>query len=320
MGIGRKGEIAVIGAGLMGHGIAQLFAARGYDVRLMDVDPDRLSKAMADIRGNLDLLATHGMVREEEIGDITSRISTTTRLEEAVEGACFVVEAVSEDLSLKQRLFGEMDSLCPTEVVLATNTSVISITEIARGAVGKERIVGSHFWNPPYLIPLVEVIPGEETAAWAVDRTYKLLNSVGKRPVRVKKDVPGFVGNRLQHALWREAISIVERDIADAETVDEVIKMGFGMRLPVLGPLENADMVGLDLTLRIHDYILRHIENSPEPSPLLKGKVSKGELGFSSGKGFKSWTPRQIEECRANLLRHLLEWGKGMGETGYEKQ
>jgi 3-hydroxybutyryl-CoA dehydrogenase len=126
----------------------------------------------------------------------------------------------------------------------------------------------------------------------------------------VKKDVPGFVGNRLQHALWREAISIVEKGIADAETVDEVIKMGFGMRLPVLGPLETADMIGLDLTLQIHDYILKHIEDSPQPSLLLKEKAEKGELGFSSGRGFKSWTPEEIEECRAGLQRHLLRWNR----------
>ena len=117
--------------------------------------------------------------------------------------------------------------------------------------------------------------------------------------MRVKKDVPGFVGNRMQHALWREAISIVEQGIADAETVDEVVKMGFGLRLPVLGPLENADMIGLDLTLQIHDYILEHIEDSREPSPLLREKVEKGELGFASGEGFRVWTPREIEECRA---------------------
>ncbi len=315
---GHEGKIAVIGAGLMGHGIAQLFAARGHDVSLMDIDGGRLARARDDMRGNLAVLAEHGMVRGEGIEAIVGRVAATARLEDAVDGACFVVEAVSEDLKVKRRLFAEMDSLCPPEVVLATNTSVISISEIARDAAGRERIVGTHFWNPPYLVPLVEVIPGRDSAPWAVDRACELLLSAGKRPVRVKKDVPGFVGNRLQHALWREAISIVEQGIADAETVDEVVKLGFGMRLPVLGPLENADMVGLHLTLQIHEYILRHIESSPQPSPLLREKVEKGELGFASGKGFRSWTPRRIGECRARLQRHLVEWcgekGEGHGD------
>ena len=310
MDVDRIEKVTVIGAGLMGHGIAQVFAAGGHDVHLMDIDDERLTHALSNIRNNLVLMAENGLGRAEDIDDIMARITITTQLEEVAGQADFLVEAVSEILELKQELFKEMDTLCPPETVLATNTSVISITEIAAKAVNRERIIGTHFWNPPYLVPLVEVIPGEDSSSEAVEVAVELLASVGKYPVRVKKDVPGFVGNRLQHALWREAISIVERGIADAETVDEVIKMGFGMRLPVLGPLETADMIGLDLTLQIHDYILRHIEDSPEPSPLLREKVEKGELGFSSGSGFKSWTPEEIEECREGLQRHLLKWGR----------
>jgi 3-hydroxybutyryl-CoA dehydrogenase len=304
------GTISVIGAGLMGHGIAQVFVTRGYEVCLMDVDQGRLEKARANIRDNLELLAANGIGEAQDIDAAIGRITTTTRLEETALRADFVVEAVSEKLDLKRDLFRDLDSLCPPETVLATNTSVISITEIARDASNRGRVVGTHFWNPPYLLPLVEVVPGDDTSPAVVDIACDLLVSVGKHPVRVKKDVPGFVGNRLQHALWREAISIVERGIADAETVDEVVKLGFGMRLPVLGPLENADMVGLDLTLQIHDYILRHIENSPQPSPLLKEKVGKGELGFNTGVGFKQWTPQDIERCRKGLQQHLIEWGR----------
>ncbi len=146
-----------------------------------------------------------------------------------------------------------------------------------------------------------------------MDFACDLLRAAGKRPVRVRKDVPGFVGNRLQHALWREAVSIVEPGIADAETVDEVVKTGFGLRLPVLGPLENADMAGLDLTLQIHDYILGHLEDSHQPSPLPRRKVEKGELGFKSGEGFRKWTPREMEACREKLQRHLIEWASGRG-------
>jgi 3-hydroxybutyryl-CoA dehydrogenase len=157
----------------------------------------------------------------------------------------------------------------------------------------------------------VEVIKGNDTSAKAMDETFALLKSVGKRPVRVNRDVPGFVGNRLQHALWREAISIVEHGIADASTVDECIKFGFGLRLPILGPLENSDMVGTDLTLAIHDYILKHIESSPDPSPLLKKKVEQGDLGFKTGQGFQKWTPEDIRKSRKRLQKYLLKVIKG---------
>lgn len=301
-------SIAVIGAGLMGHGIAQVFAASGHRVSLLDTSEERLSSALEEIRRNLEFLSREGRDGDEGIESALGRITPTTTLEEAVAGASMVVEAVPERLDLKRELFRELDSLCPPETVLATNTSAISITEIAAGAARRERIVGTHFWNPPYLIPLVEVVPGEETSGATVDSACRLLRSAGMRPVRLRKDVPGFVGNRLQHALWREAISIVERGIADAETVDEVVKAGFGRRLAVLGPLENADLVGLDLTLQIHEYLLRYLEDSHRPSPLLRKKVEDGELGFKSGKGFRDWTPEEMEERRAELRRHLLRW------------
>ena len=225
---------------------------------------------------------------------------------EAADGVQFVVETVSEDLELKRKTFKELDTLCPADTILATNTSVISITEIAAESKNRERIVGTHFWNPPYLIPLVEVVRGKDTSDETMDRTFSLLQAVDKHPVRVNKDVPGFVGNRLQHALWREAISIVERGIADASTVDECIRFGFGLRLPILGPLETADMVGTDLTLAIHEYILKYLEDSPEPSPLLRKKVEEGDLGFKSGRGFQDWPPEKAEESRKRLQEYLL--------------
>ncbi len=304
----RLEHIAIIGAGMMGHGIAQIFASHGHQVSLLDVSDEILAKAVENIRANLTLLAKNGIGNEKDIELTIKRVRPTRDLEEAGSKAQFVIEAVSENLDLKQALFQKMDAICPTDAILTTNTSVISITEIAAKAARKDRIVGTHFWNPSYLVPLVEVIMGQETSPRTTDLTIDLLKSVGKHPVRVKKDVPGFVGNRLQHALWREAISIVEQGIAEAATVDDVVKKGFGMRLPVLGPLENADMVGLDLTLQIHDYILKHIERSPQPSPLLKQKVEEEELGFKTGKGFQKWTPDTMEQCRRRLQEHLILW------------
>ena len=306
-------RVSVIGAGLMGHGIAQIFATRGYAVTLTDVKEELLSKALEGVRSNLTLMAEKGIGRREDIDSILARIKTTVDMAEVADGAQCVVEAVFENLELKQKIFQDLDALCPEGTILATNTSVISITEIAEKSVHRERIVGTHFWNPPYLVPLVEVVRGKDTADWTMDKTYDLLKEVGKHPVRVNKDVPGFVGNRLQHALWREAISIVERGIADAATVDECIKNGFGLRLPVLGPMATADMVGTDLALAIHEYILKHLESSPEPSPLLREKVARGELGFKTGRGFQEWPPQTIQQVRHDLMEYLLEWTKRKG-------
>ena len=309
----KQDRIAIIGAGLMGHGIAQIFAVHGFQVSLLDVSEEFLAKAIENVRANLTLLAKNGIGTREDIEGAVGRIKTTRDLREAVSGARFVVEAVAEQLELKQKLFQEMDEICSQDAILATNTSVISITEIAAKAKGRKRIVGTHFWNPPYLIPLVEVVPGDDTSPQTVDSAYDLFKSVGKHPVKVKKDVPGFVGNRLQHALWREAVSIVDQGIADAATVDEVIKNSFGLRLPVLAPLETADMVGLDLTLQIHNYILKHLDRSTEPAPILKRKVAKGELGFKTGRGFQEWDQESIQRSRSQLLEYLIKWNREHG-------
>ncbi|MCD4719587.1 MAG: 3-hydroxybutyryl-CoA dehydrogenase, partial [Desulfobacula sp.] len=197
-------KIAIVGAGLMGHGIAQIFAVHGYTVTLTDIHDDMLYKAVENVRSNLTLMAENGIGDSKDIEAAVFRIKTTTDLKKAVDGAQFVVEAVSENLELKQEIFERLDAVCPSETILASNTSVISITQIAEKSNFRERILGTHFWNPPYLIPLVEVVRGKETSDSVMEKTFDLMKQVGKHPVRINKDVPGFVGNRLQHALWRE--------------------------------------------------------------------------------------------------------------------
>ena len=303
-------NISVIGAGFIGHGIAQVFAAKNYNVHLLDVKDEILSKAVENIRSNLTTMARKGIGLESEIETTINRIKTTTDLSEATSEAQLIIEAVPENLELKQEVFQDLDRLCPPETILATNTSVMSITEIAAKARRRDRILGTHFWNPPFIIPLVEVVKGKETSDEVMETTYQVMKNAGKHPVKCMKDVPGFIANRLQHALWREAISIVENGIADPATVDDAIKNGFAIRLPVLGPLEAADMVGLDLTLAIHDYVLKYLESSPRPSPLLEEKVKKGELGFKTGQGFYTWSAEEVENSRSNLLEYLIEWTK----------
>jgi 3-hydroxybutyryl-CoA dehydrogenase len=292
-----KARIAVIGAGLMGHGIAQVFALAGHEVALYDQVMASLDSATSRIAANL-----------KDLGDdpnAVERVTPVHNLATAVRDADYVVEAVLEDLPLKQKLFAEIEKHVRPDTILASNTSVIPITKIMKGLKRRERALGTHWWNPPFLVPLVEVIETKWTSAATVDFTMKLHTAAGKKPAHVKKDVPGFIGNRLQHALWREAISLVEQGICDAETVDNVIKAAFGRRLAVLGPLENADMVGTDLTLAIHKMVLPDIDSRPGPSPYLKKLVKAGKLGFKSGEGFRKWSPSQQAALRLKVLQHL---------------
>jgi 3-hydroxybutyryl-CoA dehydrogenase len=292
-----KPRIAVIGAGLMGHGIAQVFALAGHAVALTDSHAPTLANATDRILANLRDLGE----------DVTAvaRVRVTADLGEAVADADYIVEAVREELSVKQALFAEIEGLARPDAILATNTSVIPITDIMGGLKKRERALGTHWWNPPYLVPLVEVIGTQWTSPAALDFTLQLHADIGKTPVHVKKDVPGFVGNRLQHALWREAIALVENGICDAETVDTVIKAAFGRRLAVLGPLENADLVGTDLTLAIHRTVLPAIDSRPNPSPYLEKLVAEGKLGMKTGEGFRTWTAEQQAALRARVLKHL---------------
>ena len=308
-------KIAIIGGGNMGHGCAMVFAGAGYPVGLYSRRAETLEKAVVGMRSDLTFLAERGLGKLEDVEATVALVKTTQDMEEAATDADFVLECVAEDMALKQDTFQKLDQMCGPDAILATNTSVMSPTEIASTSERRERILGTHWWNPPFLIPLVEVVQTEETPQWVIDVTMGLHWKIGKHPVHAKKDVPGFIANRLQHALWREAVSIVERGIADAATVDESLKFGPGLRLPVMAPLENADLVGLDLTYSIHNYVLRHLEDSHEPSPLLKEKVDKGELGFKSGGvGFQTWTPDQQKALRANMLDYLCKAIREMKE------
>jgi 3-hydroxybutyryl-CoA dehydrogenase len=290
-------KIAVIGAGLMGHGIAQVFALAGHAVTITDAHAQTLDTAKSRIAANLRELG-----EEESAAD---RVRVCADLGEAVREADYVVEAVLEDLALKQKLFAEIERHVRPDAILASNTSVIPITAIMQGLARRERALGTHWWNPPFLVPLVEVIETQWTSAEAVAWTMKLHEAAGKTPAHVKKDVPGFIGNRLQHALWREAISLVEHGICDAQTVDAVVKASFGRRLPVLGPLENADLVGTDLTLAIHKTVLPAIDSRPGPSPYLQRLVADNKLGFKTGEGFRKWSADEQAALRAKVVHHL---------------
>jgi len=304
-------NVTILGSGLMGNGLAQVFAM-DPDANVILRSRSMKSEPLKPVQDNLKLLVEKKSLTREQADAILSRISFTDDLESAVKNADFVVECVVEDMEIKQNLFRDIEPLCKPNAILATNTSVMSITEIAKKVKDQSRVVGTHFWNPPYLIPLVEVVKGDKTSAEVMDTTYDYLKKIGKKPVMCQKDVPGFIANRLQHAIWREALSIVENGIADAPTVDEALRYGPGLRWPILGILENADMIGLDLSYNIQNYIVQYLEDSHEPSALLKSLVEKGDLGFKTGKGYQDWSPQQIQASNTRLREYLIDVTKDL--------
>lgn len=298
-------NVLICGAGMMGKNIAFVFSSNpDFRVAVYDLYPTDVE---AGIRTNTKQLVEKGVLSEEDLAARLSRIEFTTDIDsELVSSADLVVEAVFEDMQIKRETFAKLEARCRRDTIFCTNSSVMSSSEISRDLKYRDRFVGTHFWNPGHLIPLVEVIKSDASSDEVAQTVMDVLASVGKEPVLCKKDVPGFIANRMQHALWREAISIVERGIADAETVDKAVKYSFGLRLPQLAPLENADMVGTDLTYNIHDYILRDLEDSHEPSPLLKKLRDEGKLGFKTGEGFQTWTAEEAAASSAALNEYLI--------------
>jgi len=294
-------NITVLGAGLMGHGIALTFARAGHSVTVYDAFPAGLDALKYRVAASLAAMGVDDREYTATLGRITPQADLAT----AVTEAAIVFEAAPEKPDLKRALFKEVERSAPDTCILASNTSVIPITTIMSDLADKRRALGTHWWNPPHMIPLVEVIRTEWTDEAVLETMVALLSSVGKTPVRVEKDVAGFIGNRLQHAMWREAIYLVESGVCTAEAVDQVVNASFGRRLSVLGPLANADLVGTDLTLDIHENVLADLDNRPAPSPYLRGLVEAGKLGMKTGEGFMSWTPEEADAVRQRVAAHL---------------
>ncbi len=298
----HKHKIGVIGGGLMGHGIAYLLAVAGHEVGVFEPDAETSASLPKRLQAIADLLGDDAA--------LVQRIAAHEQMAAAVHGASFVFEAAPEKLPLKQRIFADLEGLVAPETILASNSSAIPTTEIGRDLKHRERVIGTHFWNPPHLVPLVEVIQNERTSAAVLRATMDLLREAGKVPVHVRRDVPGFVGNRLQHAMKREAIALVAAGVCDAETVDTVVKEGFGARTAVLGPMEQSDLVGLNLTLDIAEVLYGSLDNTPGPHPFLREKVKAGKLGMKTGEGLRAWAPGEADAVRARLSRFLAEQAK----------
>lgn len=309
-------HVAVIGAGTMGAGVAELLARAGCEVRLVDQSADLLERGMDLLRTMQDGLRDAKMLTARAAAAALRRVKPCERLEEACAGVQLAIEAISEDLSLKQGTFRRLDELCPARAVLASNTSGLSITALAEATGRPGRVAGMHFWNPPHLMPLVEVVQGRDTTQATARLLMDLSRRLGKRPIAVRRDVPGFVGNRLQFAVMREALALLAAGVASAEDIDAAMTAGPGLRYGLLGPLRTADLGGLDVFLAISQYLFPELSSNRSP-PLLPELVRAGRLGAKTCGGFYDYSPRDRQRMLQRRDRVLLKYLQILKDDGH---
>jgi len=309
-------KVAVIGTGTMGPGIAQVFAQHEIAVQIFDIDLEQLKKARETLGANLNLMEQAGMLSDTGAVEIQNRIQDAASLADAVLNADLVLEVIPEVMDLKTKLLGELDEICGPDTILASNTSGLSITKMAQATRRPEKVVGMHWWNPPIIIPVIEIIKGESTGEDVLQTMDNLIRKIDKVPVLVKKDVPGFLGNRLQYALMREAIALLNEGVASAEDIDTMIKSGIGFKFPIMGPLETIDMAGLDIYFRVSQYLNKDLDKSEGAAPIVAKMVEQGDLGLKSGKGFYDYSNQDIKALMGGRIQKLLLLLK---ELGYVK-
>ena len=278
-------QISVIGTGTMGRGIAYLASIAGYDTFIFDVETSALDAAKASIESTLRKGVEKGKVAADAAKTAMGRLHLASELEPAVSTADLIIEAVPEDFNLKKDLFGQADLFCGEETILATNTSSISVSKLAGSVERRDRFVGLHFFNPPHLMKLIEIVRGERTSDATVDEVRAVAEKMGKQPIIVR-DSPGFASSRLGVAIGLEAIRMLEENVASAEDIDRAMELGYNHPM---GPLRLTDLVGLDVRLGIAEYLASTLGSRFEPPQLLRDMVAKGKLGKKTGEGFYKW-------------------------------
>ena len=297
---------SVIGAGTMGPGMAAVLARAGIDTALYDVSPEALERAKGAVA-----LAEGVLERLEAPKEEGGRVRFESELAASLAGAGLVIEAVPEKLDLKQEVFRLFERHVAPDAILASNTSGIPITRIAAACEHPERVVGMHWSNPPHLIPMIEVIPGEKTERAVVDATCEVIRTFGYYPV-VEKEVPGFVENRILYAILRECLDLVDRGIIDPQGLDLNVRWGIGYKLAVIGPMELLDMAGLDIYNAVASYLNRDLSTSGEVSTTIRERIAEGRLGMKTGGGIYDYTPEQIERLRAERAAKLVAVRKAL--------
>jgi 3-hydroxybutyryl-CoA dehydrogenase len=306
---GDMRRLLVIGTGQMGPGIALSAARGGCSVTLYGRSQASLAKGMENWQATVRDLLAYEIIDPDEADSAARSIAGTTDLDGAAKNAEWIIESIAEDLAVKHDLYRHLDDLCPAETIITSNTSGLRATDIGSVTRRPTLVLTTHFWNPPALMELVEVVPGDTHDPAISQRVMDALNSWGnKTAVLVRKDILGQLGNRLQHALLRETCYLLDSGAADAETLDIVLKKSFGLRSPVMGPLETADLVGLQTVVAIQRYLTPDLYNEPRPVPVLEAAVAGGNLGAATGRGLRDWSDRDPNDLRAVRQSYLLEW------------
>jgi 3-hydroxybutyryl-CoA dehydrogenase/5-formyl-3-hydroxy-2-methylpyridine 4-carboxylate dehydrogenase len=308
-------KVAVVGAGTMGPGMAATFARHGFDTTLFDVKPEQLEKARGAVDFVYTILTGGGFMTTEDADAGRSRITYVTDLAEALAGADFVVETVPEQKDVKQQVFKDLEALVGDEVILASNTSGIPISDLASVTRVPGRVVGMHWSNPPHLIPVIEVIRGEQTSDQTARQTVEVVEKIGMVPAIVDRDVAGFVENRILYAIMREALHLLDEGVASAEAIDTITKWGIGYKLAVIGPLELLDMAGLDIYTSVAGYLNKSLNASPEVSKTVTDKVAAGQLGIKTQGGLFDYTPEQIQQLQQQRGRKLVATRKALADA-----
>lgn len=305
---GELQTVAVIGNGIIGHGIAQVFAAAGKNVVMVGRDPESLAKAKGRIERSFGDLAAHELIAASAIPGILARVTTSTRLEDAA-AAQLVIEAVTEDLALKLDIFGKLDRICPPPTVLGSSSGQPASALIAQ-VKHPERVIAAHFWYPPQLIPLVEVCAGPKTTPDVTQWVCAALKQAGKEPAIIDKEIPGFIGNRLQFAMLREAWALWASGAASAAAIDTVVRNSFGRRVGITGPIESADAGGLYTMYHFGKSLMPHLDTAPEPAQAIADLVAAGANGIANGKGVYDWSQRDGAALIAARMEELFRWLK----------
>jgi 3-hydroxybutyryl-CoA dehydrogenase len=303
-------RLAVIGCGTMGHTIALNAAWFGIQVKMYGIDQKDVQNGLLAVKAKLKTLFEKDLVMQNQQDQILEKITGTDSLSEAVSGATFIIECIPENLALKNDLFIKLDEMCNEGVILATNTSGLSPSLIGLNLKHPQRTLATHFWNPAHLIPLVEVLRSKFTNDHTFKRAIDLLKFMNKKPIEVKKEVPGMVGNRLQFALFREAQFLLEQGIASKEDIDAAVTYGIGRRLPVTGPLLSADMGGLDVFASISDYLFKDLSNADQSSGKLRDLIAQGHFGQKNGEGYYSWNEKFTAEMNYKREEQLIQFLK----------
>lgn len=300
-------KIAVIGTGMIGPDISLVCAMHGYPVDIVGLSDELIQLGLDRIKGNLDYLVEEEVLSRAMAEQVLGRIKPSTNLEEVVSQADVVFEAIYEDLEAKQALFQDLDRYCQAHTIMASSTSGLSPTDISANIQARDRMLVTHFWNPPFLVPLVEVVVHEHTSQGTIDVMMDFLRALGKNPVMLKKDYLGHIGNRLQHALFREAIHLVEEGVADPEDIDTVVLSSLGPRYSMIGPMEYLDSTGIDLQVAIHSYLFADLADDKGPQKTIMELYEHGDLGFKSGKGFYDWNIRDPEDMVRRQNKRFID-------------